>query len=290
MDGTRFDALTRTLALGQTRRRMLGALTGVFAAALTASAGAATKRRRGEICRKDGECASGVCGPKDGSGRRRCAAGTGDSCTDPSECPNGDCLGGTCCTGADFCEGSFCCDPNRPPTATCCPDTGQCCECFFRQDPGDERTECCTSVCKSLTNSPTEDECCRGDEICINGGCCWTGQVCEDRCCATRCCNGACCVEGEECVVAPGASEESCQAVRSCSDDAQCNTAAGEVCATENNVCCPPERTFSQEVIVDGVSTFETTCCPLGQEANAELGCCPLPDVCRTTRGSFTRF
>src|SRR5690349_5723735 len=119
MDDLRFDALTKSLAGGLTRRRILAGVAAVATVLRAVPAGAVTKRRRGEICRKDGECASGVCGPKDAPGRQRCQAGTGDGCAEPSECGGGQCLEGICCSAADLCEGG-CCSPGRAPTETCC--------------------------------------------------------------------------------------------------------------------------------------------------------------------------
>ena len=297
MDGTRFDALTKVLAAGLSRRRVLGVLTGAAAAVVAAPAGAVSKRRRGEICRKDGECASGACGPRDATGRRRCLGATGDTCVADPDCGGGPCLEGACCSGLDYCEfGEICCDPNRSPTETCCPaGNGGCCECFERRDPGNEGIECCPpqALCKSLTNSPAGDRCLHNDEVCVNGAPCWEGRACEDRCCETKCCNGQCCASGEECVVASGDQAARCHQVRECTEDAQCSTSAGEVCATEDGVCCPPERTITFEITTsDGPMTL-SICCSWGTLQSVwggDLSCCSEPDRCGTTRGSFTRF
>jgi hypothetical protein len=293
VDGKRFDAFTRTVATGLTRRRVLGALSGVFAGVLAAPAAAATARPAGAICRKNGDCASGVCLPKDATGRQRCQAGIGDPCSIDTDCATSLCVNGICCSGADFCEGN-CCSPDRAATETCCPGTGQCCECFRRTDPGNERIECCQpdKLCRSLTNSPAADNCCHSDEVCVNGSCCWVGRACEDTCCQTPCCNGVCCASGEECAIAPGESVASCQAVRSCTADSDCNTAVGEACREFDGVCCPSERWTSVETEIDGVPTILEMCCPYG-EGEAVFGgpiCCPEPDRCGTSRGKFGRF
>lgn len=414
MDGGQFDALTRRLAGGLTRRRVLGALSGAFAGMLAIPAGAAVARPGGAICRKNGDCASRVCLPKDATGRQRCqsvagepcavstdcasnfcadgvccdractgqcescslqgnvgicrmvtgmttpgrpacagsgpCAGTctgassscvypgpevtcGDStcvgttytapaacdgnglcqpgeardcdpffcgdgacleiCSEDDDCSSNFCVESACCAGDDFCEG-ICCSPDRAPTETCCFGTGQCCECFERQDPGNERIECCPEdkLCRSLTNSPAADTCCHNDEVCVNGTCCWVGKACEDQCCQTKCCNGACCADGEECAVAPGDSIGSCQPVRSCTSDSDCDTAALENCAEQTGVCCPPERQTSYETEIDGVPTILKFCCPYGQAESVRGGpdCCPEPDRCGTSRGKFGRF
>ncbi len=91
MDDSRFDQFTRSLP-GQSRRSLvkgvLGmALGGLLGSAAVREANAATLRSPGEICRKNGECASGLCSPKDRTGRQRC------------QCIEGGCNGGTCCEG-----------------------------------------------------------------------------------------------------------------------------------------------------------------------------------------------
>jgi hypothetical protein len=65
MDGTRFDALAKSLARGLTRRRALASIGAVIAGSTAASASAATGRPEGALCRKHGDCASGICGPNE---------------------------------------------------------------------------------------------------------------------------------------------------------------------------------------------------------------------------------
>jgi hypothetical protein len=149
-------------------------------------------------------------------------------------------------------------------------------------------------LCNSLTNSPAGDQCCHEDEVCVNGDCCWEGKACENQCCQTKCCNGECCASGEECAVAPGAAAATCQPVRSCTADSDCNTAAGEHCATSPEVCCPPERTISFEIGTDEGPKTIRVCCRWGtlqslQNPDQPI-CCDEPDLCQTSRGGFGRF
>ena len=85
MDGRRLDILAKSLAVSDRRQiiRRLGAVAAACLLNLTDAerGSAAALRLPGEICRKDGECASGVCGPKDATGRQRC------QCTTSSQCP-----------------------------------------------------------------------------------------------------------------------------------------------------------------------------------------------------------
>src|SRR3954464_2788638 len=85
MDGSRFDSLTRAAASAPTRRAFLGAaLGGLTTAIFGRGAEAAVKRGPGEICRKNGDCAAGLCNPPDRTGRRYCG------CTEVTQCPQPD--------------------------------------------------------------------------------------------------------------------------------------------------------------------------------------------------------
>ena len=128
MDGNRFDALARAAA---SRRSLLGAaLGGLAAAAHGGRTVAARLRTSGEICRKDGDCASGVCGPRDRTGRRYCGCVGDADCPVPGDaCQAVSCVAGACvaaelggvgaaCTPADFHGGA----PVGSPGTGCCRD------------------------------------------------------------------------------------------------------------------------------------------------------------------------
>src|SRR3954464_14926654 len=73
VDIQRFDDLVRSIATTSRRGLLRRVVTTAVAAALggsAAEADAQSGRRPGEICRKDGECASGLCNPPDPRGRR----------------------------------------------------------------------------------------------------------------------------------------------------------------------------------------------------------------------------
>src|SRR4051812_38118718 len=61
-------------------KAFVGIALGSAVSAIACGASAAIKRGAGEICRKDGECESGVCGKPDRTGRRYCQA-------NPITCP-----------------------------------------------------------------------------------------------------------------------------------------------------------------------------------------------------------
>lgn len=128
MDGARFDRVAKTVASSVSRRSLLKTLAGAATAALIGTANAtgaraATKRAPGELCRKDGECASGFCGARDATGRQRCLCqsandcGPGKACTSGTctiVCPAGskpcgnDCISLTSCCTAGDCNGTTC--------------------------------------------------------------------------------------------------------------------------------------------------------------------------------------
>ena len=189
MNGIRFDALARSLAR-PTRRGLLGVALGALAAGLTARGGdaAAVPRRPGELCRKGGECASGVCAP-DATGRKRCA------------CPGGS--AGQC-------------------GAACCAD------CFLERDETGAVTGqiCCPapSVCPGATSARDDDQCCYGDEECLSPGtpCCRSDAIggCAAEADCAGCCrtcgtdgsgNRICCDQTEECVADPQTGQQTCE-------------------------------------------------------------------------------
>jgi hypothetical protein len=96
VDHSRFDALTRTAAKASSRRALLGtAISAALAGFIGQRAEAAADRGPGAICRKNGDCATGVCGLKDRTGRQRC------QCVDVSDCPGSDssCPAAVCSNG-----------------------------------------------------------------------------------------------------------------------------------------------------------------------------------------------
>ncbi len=98
MDGSRFDALTRTLATGTSRRKVLqGLLGGAGAGALSLiglrRADASHGRPLGATCIRNEHCASGYCDPQ----TRRCTCSAGTACGASTRCVDGTYTpGGTC--------------------------------------------------------------------------------------------------------------------------------------------------------------------------------------------------
>ncbi|MCC6790842.1 MAG: hypothetical protein IT336_04105, partial [Thermomicrobiales bacterium] len=128
MDGDRFDQLTRQLATGATRRRVLGGFAAGVGAALSAvaAAGAAQIRRTpGAICRKTGDCVANAVCQSTSTGRSVCTCVTGYKPCGKICIPTS-----SCCTAADcaddgkectttVCTNYVCGHVNRPNGTTC---------------------------------------------------------------------------------------------------------------------------------------------------------------------------
>jgi hypothetical protein len=96
LDGSRFDALTRSLSEPGTRRRVLaGIAAGALGLAGLRPAGAVTCRTPGLTCRVDANCCSGLCA-KDATGRRRCRCQSPGDCPLPDACHKATCTAGVC--------------------------------------------------------------------------------------------------------------------------------------------------------------------------------------------------
>jgi hypothetical protein len=131
VDGSRFDQLTKTVA-GSSRRSLLKAGLGSALGLTTGGFGikgarAAVPRVPGEICRKHGDCASGLCGPKDRAGRQRCLCidfGDCPTLTEGGLCDVGSCNAGVCATAIDV--GASCGTGDLCTTSPTCQPDGSC--------------------------------------------------------------------------------------------------------------------------------------------------------------------
>jgi len=82
VDNKRFDDIAKSIASLASRRSVVkgmvgGAIAGVVGLRESYAAG---MRSAGQICRKNEDCASKTCGPKDTTGRRRCTCDVGSPC------------------------------------------------------------------------------------------------------------------------------------------------------------------------------------------------------------------
>lgn len=202
MDAQRFDRLTRLLAAGADRRRVLRVLLGTGAGLLTARVGVAQEAPpNAAVCVKDDDCvapdsdpctgvlcADGVCSPFIAScapgfaccGNGQCCATT--VCQGDADCPSG----GDPCTRVR-CQDGACLDSRVlcPAGSTCC-GSGECCPlpCLTDVDcavtGGDPCTgaRCLEGSCVSFTVDCGQDACCGG--VCLEP--CPTGQTYDEGC------------------------------------------------------------------------------------------------------------
>jgi len=263
VDGANFDIMAKQFANGTSRRRLLktafgiafgGALTGVISAKNSASA---TGRGLNQICRKNSDCASGRCGPKDFTGRSRCQCQSGSDCPAPGGCHAATCSNGIC--GATAVSDVTCDDGNLCTTSTICQ----------------------AGVCSGI-NVP-------------NGTSCGTNKACVTGVCLSGCtianevyAPGA---------INPVNSCESCQLAvsttawtiaannTSCDDDNNCtqtDTCQSGVCVGGNSVVC----TASDPCHNAGVCNTQTGLCsnpskPDGTSCN-DQNLCSQTDTCQT--------
>ena len=174
MDGHRFDDLTRAVASGLDRRRLVKGLT------------AATLG--GALTRLGVRDADAACPPEQVQTRRGCVCPTTGRPPDPATgyCP--------CPTGLTRCDGR-CVDTRR--------DTAHCggCDVTCPVGPHVDRVVCRSGVCTiaaCATGAPCGDACCEPSATCVSGTC----QPCtpigfepESACTeSTVCCDGGRCV------------------------------------------------------------------------------------------------
>jgi hypothetical protein len=219
MDGSDFDALTRTLTtVGSRRRALVGLMSGTLGLSGVWSEEATAKpckkiknKKKRKKCLSKAKTTPGC--------TRNCAGktcgddGCGGSCGD---CFRGSCQGGVCVcpSGEDVCDGACMpkCDPGEmrePGSCHCCMrNTGLC----------GIGVRCCSGVCggpqvcqgKNGSEDCTFGEQCRSG-VCQAGKCTCDGDICDGICrvpCATpvaarnwetcACCrtNGNSCIDG----------------------------------------------------------------------------------------------
>ena len=179
MDGNRFDELARSLARGRTRRSLLragGLAAGAAVAATVVPDGAAAALRPGgAICRKPGDCVSGVCTP-DATGRGRCACEEGATPCTPS----------TCCAAGQVCVDGVCRVPAPPDLQGTCPAGGD--NCIF-----EVISACGGGLCRCYQRIGGAGTICSGDAVCQDcdeDADCGPGRYCITATPGGDCCEG----------------------------------------------------------------------------------------------------
>jgi hypothetical protein len=192
VDGSRFDALTRSLSQPGRRRRVLAGLAaGALGLAGRGRADAVVCRPPGQLCRENANCCSRTCGT-DAAGRRTCQqCRSRTDCPAPGACRTVDCVDGACtespvtggaCTpaggGTGVCEGGTCV-AQACPVPSSCGNTQICgsfpCICAATTE-GDRA--CVNSLSLYAPCASSGD--CRAGQRCLVGSC--FGNICQSVC------------------------------------------------------------------------------------------------------------
>jgi hypothetical protein len=214
MDGSRFDALTRSFAASGSRRRLLrGLIAGVIGlVGIRETAAGATCRDGGATCRESANCCSGVCLPKNAQGRRLCQ---------PSP---------TTTTSTTV----------RPTTSTTTSTTSTTSTTTTTVPPTTSTTTSTTSTTTSTTTTtattavPFASTCQAGQDFCTNR----STPLCNTNClCFTTVGGKPFCGD-----LVPN----SCVEANECTTDAECvgKYGAGHWCANTGDQCCPTALTI----------------------------------------------
>lgn len=244
MDGQRFDALTRLVAAGTSRRRFAAGLAGALATAVLGARRTVAEKAKTRLCHATGDPANPYLVIEVAPSAAADHLGHGDFAYT------------NCCTDAACAAPQTCGGGGVAGTCGCTPDNA---------------AACAGRACGAATNNCGQTvacgEVCNADQVCANDGCCdfFGGEEegeenFRDRTCGAGCCRGTafqnqCDVsEGRCCYVdgvcgAPGnefccPSDQYCPSgtcvayLKACADTTVCNP--GETCL--NGVCCLDSR------------------------------------------------
>lgn len=181
MDGTRFDALTKVLSAQKSRRAFLATV----AASLLGlnrhdPAGARSCTNPGAVCREHANCCSGLCGPRDATGRHRCL------CKTAADCPGANKV----CTAAGICATPSASTTTSPTTSTSTTSTTTSTTSTTLPPTTTTTTSTTTSSTTSTTTSTTTPAPGCTQTVCGDGSC--RGGA-ADPCSRPReCCSGNC--------------------------------------------------------------------------------------------------
>lgn len=328
MDGQRFDAWSKLIGAGVSRRKALAMLAGVaFGVRGGRRAGAQeTCAAEGESCAELGccqdlTCCGSIC-RNTGADPANCGdcgftCGAGEICDNYACRPGDPCVGVTCgdCQYCDFATGA-CRDDCTWNADTCCGESGICnldtgrCDgnpvCSGFNDPcGFDFPPCCGGLeCDfSETCQPFQPQCgfegsaCFGDIDCCTGLCC--DGTCHENyvCCpadfvsqSPDCAPGETCDNNGFCTPIPcGGPDASCQVDGDCCDGICCNGACRQGVACCSEEGNPNPRCASGEICDDdGICVPEPICSATCGRGRIKDEACDCDGVCCGIGGTCT--
>jgi len=269
MDEQRFDELTRTLASGTSRRRVVMGLAGGALGGLVALFGGRPAaraddddddcKRFGKPCRKHSQCCSGVCLSEGGT----CGCATSADCDDFSNA----CASFSCDPEFGQCFGFLApdcvpCQRDRDCAEGVCLPDGRC-GCTSNADC-DDGNACTVDTC-------TEDAF-GGGRFCAHTPIPGCIQCKRNRDCAGgTCCDGRCCPAGSDCGVG-GSGDPVCCPV--CRDNQCCDDIRAD--ADGSQVIIAPAQCFGSRQQICSIGS-----CRVTEDANGEIIAieCDLPII-----------
>ncbi len=273
MDDRSFDTLTRTLAGGETRRRLLGALVALPAASgllglLDADDAGAKGRRRRRVKKH-----------KHGKGRRSTGKSPRSKPTPQACAPESmaQTCAGTCGSITNTCGeivecGSCACTPSCGACHTCQerPNTPGACviDAAQRDLPCGDQGQVCHAdgACACDANSCAAGQRCHGTACICDGGSCAAG-CCTDGACveAAAQSDSQCGTDGDACT-ACGTGETCCQGqcVATCT--------GGKVLSDQCECVCPGKKVACGEICCSPGDTCDTGICQCGSSDGCANG------------------
>jgi hypothetical protein len=308
MDGSRFDALTRTLI---TPRR--GAVRTLFGGALGALLAARSQealacKNFGKQCAHDNDCCAGMKCRNDkcrcDNGFTKCNAKCYDLNTDETHCgacaticaAGESCCDGTCsdtstdrdncgvcgaaCAATEIClEGvcTACPVGNQVCGGVCCPSFRTCCDgtCVDDLQSNSDHCGACGNQCPRICPKDLDDPAaCHGPRCCSNGECLRGLQFDRDNCgaCGLACAADEACCDGE-CVDLASNSDHCGACGDACHQGRVCCDGACRDLSSDVEHCSACGNDCSTGAGVPNVSCCAGVCCG-GRFANKRLRCC----------------
>jgi hypothetical protein len=187
MDGTRFDAMTKALATGRSRRGVLKVLAGAAVALGATAVGAPSLRAQtcvgdGEDCTVDDDCCGRQTCGEDGT----CGGPTAGCVAAGEDCANESCCQGFYCNDAGVCSAAAECASEG---GGCDADEACCGDMICNED---RRCEAATTVAECAVDG----DCAGAGEICCGGVCAAIECCTDDADPNARCAEGTACFEG----------------------------------------------------------------------------------------------